>query len=70
MITWKEFKDSLTANQYPEPTVEKYETVLRLAKDFDITSKLELAMFLAQVYWESVGLQVRFFFVLFISILI
>ncbi|KAH9417298.1 hypothetical protein DERP_007295 [Dermatophagoides pteronyssinus] len=57
LITWKEFKDSLILNQYPEPSMEKYETVIRLAKDFNIDDKNELAMFLAQVYWESVGLQ-------------
>lgn len=45
-------------NMYPEPSREKYETVMRLAKVFEITTKQELAMFLAQVYWESMGLQV------------
>ena len=57
LVTWKEFKRSLTMNNYPKPSKEQYETVLKLAKQFDIVTKEELAMFLAQVYWESAGLQ-------------
>lgn len=45
-------------NMYPEPSEEQYKTVLALSKHFDITTKEEMAMFLAQVYWESMGLQV------------
>lgn len=59
LITFDEFVKTLTFNQYPEPTQEQYETVTDLAKDFDINDKQELAMFLAQVYWESMGLQVK-----------
>ena len=33
--------------------------VLKLAEQFDIKTKEELAMFLAQVIWESAGLQVK-----------
>ena len=58
LISWNEFKRSLTLNMYPEPNREQYQTVLTLAKHFEITTKEELAMFLAQVYWESMGLQV------------
>lgn len=58
LISWKEFKRSLTLNNYPKPNKQQYSTVLKLAKQFDITTKQELAMFLAQVYWESAGLQV------------
>ncbi|KAJ6217247.1 hypothetical protein RDWZM_008404 [Blomia tropicalis] len=57
LITWKEFKKSLSLNNYPIPKREQYETVKQLAEQFDITTKEELAMFLAQVYWESLGLQ-------------
>lgn len=59
LLSWNEFQDTLRLNQYPIPTKEKFETVLRLAKDFEINTRQELAMFLAQVYWESVGLQVE-----------
>ncbi|KAH9401112.1 hypothetical protein TYRP_002702 [Tyrophagus putrescentiae] len=38
LVTWKEFKRSLTMNNFPAPSQE-------------------LAMFLAQVFWESAGLQ-------------
>ena len=57
LITWKEFKKTLTMNNYPAPSREQYQTVMKLAPQFDISTKEELAMFLAQVYWESAGLQ-------------
>ena len=54
-------------NNYPETSKEQYSTVLRLAKQFDIVTKEELAMFLAQVYWESAGLQVPYFMIVFLN---
>lgn len=56
-MTWKEFKRSLTMNNFPAPSREQYNTVIDLAGRFEIDSKEELAMFLAQVFWESAGLQ-------------
>lgn len=59
MITFSEFKKAVTDNVYPTPTKEQYDTIVGMAESAgNITSKQELAMFLAQVLWESAGLQV------------
>jgi len=60
LITFEEFSKAVTNNIYPTPTREQYETITRMASTAgNITSKHELAMFLAQVLWESAGLQVK-----------
>ena len=59
MITFSEFHRAVTDNVYPAPTREQYNTIINMAKSAgNITTKEELAMFLAQVLWESAGLQV------------
>ncbi len=59
LITRQEFNKAVTDNIYPAPSQEQYDTIMRMASTAgNITSKQELAMFLAQVLWESAGLQV------------
>ena len=57
VISWDEFRQSLTENGYAEPPYNYYEIITRDAgPKGGITSKRELAMFLAQIYHESAGL--------------
>ncbi len=59
LITFSEFRKAVTDNIYPAPTREQYNTIMNMAFSAgNITTKQELAMFLAQVLWESAGLQV------------
>ena len=59
LITFSEFRKAVTDNVYPTPSREQYDTIMSMARTAgNITTKQELAMFLAQVLWESAGLQV------------
>ena len=55
--TFKEFSAALTLNHYPVPTREQYQNFKNGAQtQGGISSKIELAMFLAQVMHQSNGL--------------
>lgn len=57
VITWNEFQRSLTVNGYSEAPYNYYEVIMRDAcSRGGICTKLEMAMFLAQIYHESGGL--------------
>ena len=59
-LTFKEFSNALTLNGYKEPTVEQYNNFVNGAPtQGKITTKRELAMFLAQIVHESGGLVYR-----------
>ena len=57
-VTWEEFQKAFTLTGYPIPLQNKYENFVKNAEESGgITTKRELAMFLAQIIWESAGLQ-------------
>lgn len=57
VISWNEFQRSLTVNGYAEAPYNYYEVIMRDAcSRGGICTKLEMAMFLAQIYHESGGL--------------
>ena len=58
LITWEEFQKAFLLNNYPTPTFIQYENFIANAEPLGgITTKRELAMFLAQIMWESIGLR-------------
>ena len=60
LITYDEFLNAFTSNNYPIPlnSVEKYNNLIKNYQTAgEIKSKRELAMFLAQIMWESGGLR-------------
>ena len=58
LITWEEFQNSFTATGYPMPNIKQYENFVKNAAPAGgINTKRELAMFLAQIMWESGGLR-------------
>ena len=58
LITENEFNNALTSNGYPEPYSSQYENLISQAgPQGGIYSKQQLAMFLAQIMWESDGLR-------------
>jgi predicted chitinase len=57
-ITLDEFQKAFTSTGYPVPSYQKYQNFIKNAQPLgNIRSKRELAMFLAQIIWESGGLQ-------------
>ena len=60
LISLQEFQSSLTVNGYKQAPVGYYETIVKEAeRKAGISTRLELAMFLAQIYHESAGLVYR-----------
>ncbi|RNA42025.1 chitinase 4-like [Brachionus plicatilis] len=60
LITPEEFINAVKSAGYPEPNEEKFHNLVSQAESAGgITSKKELAMFLAQILWESDGLQAK-----------
>jgi hypothetical protein len=63
LITLAEFKNALNINGYrfsDDILEQKYSNIIREARPSgNIESKRELAMFLAQILWESDGLRAR-----------
>jgi predicted chitinase/LysM repeat protein len=58
LVTQQEFENAFITTGYPKPTFEKYQNFITYAAPYAcITTKRELAMFLAQLLWESGGLQ-------------
>jgi hypothetical protein len=58
LISLSEFEQAVVANGYPKPNSIKYNNLVNQAgSKGNIYTKLELAMFLAQILWESDGLR-------------
>ena len=58
LINQNEFFNALLTNNYPQPSPTQYTNLVTQAgPKGGIFSKLELAMFLAQIMWESDGLR-------------
>ena len=58
--TFTEFSDAFTTNDYAAPTQENYQNFVQGATSLsDISSKTELAMFLAHILQESGGLKFK-----------
>lgn len=55
-ISFEQFVRALTDNGYGPPSVSLYNSFISRISDGNITSKRELAMFLANIIWESGGL--------------
>ena len=60
LITQSEFEKAIVTNGYPQPSSIQYHNLVNQAgTKGQIYSKLELAMFLAQIAWESDGLRAK-----------
>ncbi|XP_055355623.1 uncharacterized protein LOC129600960 [Paramacrobiotus metropolitanus] len=59
LITKEQFRQAVTANGYPAPSDEQYENINKRAFNGKITTKRELAMFLANILHESDGLRAK-----------
>lgn len=60
LITPEEFLSAVKAAGYSEPNAEKFHFLVSQAETAGgIKSKRELAMFLAQILWESDGLKAK-----------
>lgn len=58
LITEEEFYNAFIACGYPKPTSNQYYNVIRQAgPSGNVTTKTQLAMFLATILWESDGLR-------------
>ena len=55
-VTQAQFDAALNMDQYPVPTTDQYNAFINGISASGITSKMELAMFLAQIMHESDGL--------------
>ncbi|OWA54304.1 putative Acidic endochitinase SP2 [Hypsibius exemplaris] len=58
-ITQDEFNAAVTSNSFKSPSTEQYDSFRRQLKASSMTSKREVAMFLAQVIHESAGLTTK-----------
>ncbi|XP_055349616.1 uncharacterized protein LOC129596376 [Paramacrobiotus metropolitanus] len=60
LISLQEFRTAVTSNGYPSPSEEQYNNInSRAAGSGSITTKRELAMFLANILHESDGLRAK-----------
>lgn len=57
LVSFEDFKAAVVACGYGEPSFEQYEKFISGASKWGINSKIELAMFLAQIIHESGGLK-------------
>ncbi len=58
LVSQNEFERALVTNGYPQPnSIQYYNLVNQAGSKGNIYSKLELAMFLSQIMWESDGLR-------------
>ena len=58
LISQNEFEKAIVTNGYPQPSsIQYYNLVNQAGSKGNIYSKLELAMFLSQIMWESDGLR-------------
>lgn len=55
-LTFNQFSTAVTSNGYPVPSQEQFQNLVSRANNGNIGTKLELAMFLAQLLHESGGL--------------
>lgn len=60
LVSFEEFKNSISKSGYETPNYEKYHNfVTQLKRQGNIDTKTEAAMFLAQILWESDGLRAK-----------
>ena len=57
--TADEFNNAVTLKNYPMPSSEAYDAFNSHTDDGGFSTKRELAMFLAEILWESGGLQYK-----------
>ena len=57
--TDSEFRAAVTSNGYPVPSSNVYDAFNSYVDDGEFSSKRELAMFLAEIIWESGGLRYK-----------
>ena len=57
LITQTEFQNAVVSNGYPQPSTTQYNNLVSQAgPKGNINSKIQLAIFLSQIMWESAGL--------------
>lgn len=59
MISYQQFSNAVTRNDFPKPSQAQYNGYMRALDYADIYNKREAAMFLAQLIHESGGLQFK-----------
>lgn len=59
IVTKEQFKAAVQACGFPTPTDEQYNNAVTQIGKGDISTKMEFAMFLTQIIWESGGLQYK-----------
>ncbi|XP_055350780.1 uncharacterized protein LOC129597321 [Paramacrobiotus metropolitanus] len=59
LVSKDEFRQAVTSNGFPQPTDAQYESFAKGAPNGKITSRRELAMFLANILHESGGLRYK-----------
>ncbi|MEV6560346.1 chitinase [Nocardia sp. NPDC051756] len=57
LISEEEFVAAVTSAGYPTPTTSQYQGMCAAAPAGDVSSRKDLAQFLAQILWESDGLR-------------
>lgn len=59
LVSWDEFHNALTSSGYGMPHQDQYNAFANRLGTGDIHNKVEAAMFLAQIIWESGGLKYK-----------
>ncbi|KAJ6223456.1 hypothetical protein RDWZM_002001 [Blomia tropicalis] len=59
LVSWDEFLHAITSNGYPTPRRDQYNAFVHRLPTGSINNKVEAAMFLAQILWESGGLRYK-----------
>ena len=59
LVSWEEFTHAITSSGYPAPKRNQYDAFIHRLPAGQINNKVEAAMFLAQILWESGGLRYK-----------
>lgn len=59
LVSWQEFSSAVTSSGYPQPRQDQYNAFANRLSTGLISNKVEAAMFLSQILWESGGLRYK-----------
>jgi predicted chitinase len=59
LVTFDEFSNAVRTSGYPQPKQEQYNAFSNRLPSGEISNKVEAAMFLSQILWESGGLRYK-----------